>query len=391
LCFCGEINHNPDQCPDEVVSLATAGSFLANFAGSHFTCADPSGSVSRLLSKHRFQHKDTLKILAQMEAKNKNTLRIIFMGTPDFAVASLDVLVKAGYNIVGVITAPDKTAGRGRKLKKSEVKLYAETAGLKILQPVNLKDPVFLDQLKALQPNLGIVVAFRMLPETVWSLPELGTFNLHASLLPQYRGAAPINHAIINGERETGVTTFFLKHEIDTGNIIFRKKVTIEPDETYGQLHDKLKVKGAQLVLKTVKAIEEGNYKLISQHELVSPDEVLKTAPKIFKDDCRINWRSRSEEIHNLVRGLNPVPAAFSYLRNPQGDELQMKIFRTHYKIFNHNEPIGALVTDNKNELAVYTADGIVTIDELQMEGKSRMMIKAFLNGFKFSPWWKFV
>lgn len=326
-----------------------------------------------------------------MEAKDKNSLRIIFMGTPDFAVASLDVLVSAGYNIVGVITAPDRAAGRGKKLKKPEVKLYAETAGLRILQPVNLKDPLFVDELKALHPNLGIVVAFRMLPEKVWALPELGTFNLHASLLPQYRGAAPINHAIINGDKETGVTTFFLKHEIDTGNIIFRKKVTIEPDETYGQLHDKLRVKGAQLVLKTVKAIEEGNYKLISQHDLVSPGEVLKAAPKIFKDNCRINWENRSEDIYNLVRGLNPVPAAFSYLRNPQGEELQVKIFRTHYRKVNHDEPIGTLITDNKNELAVYATDGIIHIDELQMEGKSRMMIKAFLNGFRFSQGWMFV
>ncbi len=320
----------------------------------------------------------------------KKQLRIVFMGSASFAVASLDALVKAGYPIVGVITAPDKAAGRGKHIRKTAVKEYAESAGLKILQPTNLKDPVFLEEYQALKGNLGVVVAFRMLPEAVWAFPEFGTFNLHASLLPQYRGAAPINHAIINGENETGVTTFFLKHEIDTGNILFREPVAIAPNETYGELHDKLTIAGANLVLKTVKAIEIKSYKLTPQHLLIKPGEALKPAPKIFKDDCQINWNSKAIDIHNLIRGLNPIPSAFSFLVSPDEVAFQVKIFKTNIEYKSHHEQIGNILSDQKSKLGVYVAEGIVNIEELQMAGKKRVFIKDFLNGFRISVGWKF-
>jgi methionyl-tRNA formyltransferase len=317
-------------------------------------------------------------------------LRIVFMGSASFAVASLDALVKAGYPIVGVITAPDKAAGRGKLLRKTAVKEYAESAGLKLLQPANLKDPAFLEEYKALNGNLGVVVAFRMLPEAVWAFPKFGVFNLHASLLPQYRGAAPINHAIINGETETGVTTFFLKHEIDTGNIIFRAAVPIAQDDTFGLLHDKLMAIGAELVLKTVKAIENDSYTLTSQHVLIKPGTPLKTAPKIFKEDCRINWNSKAIDIHNLVRGLGPVPAAFGFLVSPDEQEFQVKIFKTNIDYKTHHEETGSILSDQKSHLGVFVVDGIVNIEELQMAGKKRVFIKDFLNGFRISAGWKF-
>ncbi len=316
----------------------------------------------------------------------KKELRIVFLGTPDFAVASLDALVKAGYHIAGVVTAPDKPAGRGKKLRITAVKQYALDAGLKILQPTNLKDPQFLDELRALNANLGIVVAFRMLPEAVWQMPELGTFNLHASLLPNYRGAAPINHAIMNGETETGVTTFFLKQAIDTGNIIFRSPVPILPDETFGQLHDKLMAEGAQLVLKTVEAIEHDDYQPIPQEKLLDGDQVIKTAPKIFREDCEIDWQLPGKRIFDFVRGLSPIPAAHAFLEKPDGQKDQLKIFRVDFVDFRHSEKPGTIATDQKTEFGVYVPDGKIMILDLQMAGKKRHFVKDFLNGYRIEP-----
>ncbi|HEX8061356.1 MAG TPA: methionyl-tRNA formyltransferase [Cyclobacteriaceae bacterium] len=286
-------------------------------------------------------------------------LRIIFMGTPEFAVASLNVLVENGYDVAAVITAPDKPGGRGQQLQKSDVKVAAEKHGLKILQPTNLKAPEFIEELRGLNANLQIVVAFRMLPEAVWSMPSIGTFNLHASLLPQYRGAAPINWAIINGEKETGVTTFFLKHEIDTGNILFQAKETIMPDDDAGTLYHRLMNKGAELVLKTVKAIESGEYKMNPQ--MNSND--LRHAPKIFRETCVIDWNKKTRDIVNFVRGLSPYPGAWTTINGKT------------YKIFK--------VSINNTGIPMKTADGFVFIDELQPEGKKRMKASDFLRGYK--------
>lgn len=316
----------------------------------------------------------------------KKSLRILFMGTPEFAVESLKSLVENGYNVVGVVTMPDKPAGRGYKLMPSPVKQYALQQGLTILQPEKLKDSEFLEQLKQLNADLQIVVAFRMLPEVVWSMPPRGTFNLHSSLLPQYRGAAPINWAIIHGEKETGVTTFFLSHEIDTGKIIFQEKTTIRDGENAGSLHDRLMVMGAQLVLKTVDALLEGDVESISQETLFSNVSELKEAPKIFKEDCQINWNKTSYEIHNLVRGLSPYPAAWTELLS-SGDEEKprFKIFACEPvdEPFSNRLP-GTIRSDNKTFLEVATKDGFLRITELQLTGKKRMGILDFLNGYDF-------
>ncbi len=311
------------------------------------------------------------------------------MGTPEFAVASLEAIIDAGFDVVCVITSPDKPAGRGKKLNESEVKTFAINKGLKILQPTNLKSPDFIDELRSLNANLGIVVAFRMLPEVVWTMPELGTFNLHASLLPNYRGAAPINHAIINGEKETGVTSFFLKHEIDTGEIIFQEKVLIHPDETAGELHDRLMKTGAELVVKTTIAIQENNFPHVSQSALISANEIIKPAPKIFKDDCRINWTNGASQIYNMIRGLSPYPGAFSYLVNIENERFQVKIFRSTPKNCQHNFRPGEIEITGKEVLAVWVNDGKIIIDELQIEGKKRMQTRDFLNGFQLSEKWK--
>lgn len=316
----------------------------------------------------------------------KKELRIVFLGTPDFAVASLDALVKAGHHIAGVVTAPDKPAGRGKKLRITAVKQYALDAGLKIMQPANLKDAQFLDELSALNANLGIVVAFRMLPEAVWQMPEMGTFNLHASLLPQYRGAAPINHAIMNGETETGVTTFFLNHAIDTGNIIFRSSVPILPDETFGQLHDKLMVEGAKLVLKTVEAIKNDDIEPVPQKNLLDEDQAIKTAPKLFREDCEINWRQSGKRIHDFVRGLSPIPAAHTFLLKPDGQKEQLKIFKVDVVDLEHSEKPGTIITDQKTIFGVYVFDGKIMIRDLQMAGKKRHNVKDFLNGYQIKP-----
>lgn len=309
-------------------------------------------------------------------------MKIVFMGTPEFAVASLQILVENGYNIVGVITAPDRPAGRGQKLKPSAVKEYAQSVGLKILQPTNLKDPEFLTELSALQADLQIVVAFRMLPESVWNMPPKGTFNLHASLLPNYRGAAPINWAVINGEKETGVTTFFLQHEIDTGNILFQEKIKIAPDENVGVVHDKLMKLGAELVLKTTAAIESGNYMETPQNELM--DESVKPAPKIFKETCEIDWNNDTVAIYNFIRGLSPYPGAW-FKVNDNDQEKIIKVFESKPEYDNQSHQPGEVLTDNSHYLKVATKDGYIHIHQLQLPGKKRMHIEELLRGYSFS------
>lgn len=310
----------------------------------------------------------------------KRTLRIIYMGTPDFAVEPLRAMLQAGYNVMAVITAPDKPAGRGQKLHFSPVKEFSIAHGLKVLQPFKLKDPAFIEELQAFHANLMVVVAFRMLPEAVWAMPEYGTLNLHASLLPQYRGAAPINHAIINGETETGLTTFFIEKEIDTGNIILARKLPVLPSDDAGTLHDRMMVQGSELMLETLKLIETGTVELQLQEPLIESSKTLHTAPKIFKADCKINWNNPCVKIHNLVRGLSPFPGAFSILQNGEVDK-QVKIFKTSYQPGQNEQKPGTIVTDYKSKLAVMAADGIIFIHELQLEGKKRMNIAEFLRG----------
>ncbi|HYC84891.1 MAG TPA: methionyl-tRNA formyltransferase [Chryseosolibacter sp.] len=300
-------------------------------------------------------------------------LRIIFMGTPEFAVPSLEVLVENKFNVVAVVTAPDKPQGRGQKLAPSPVKETAVKHNIPVLQPPNLKAPDFIDELKSYKANLQVVVAFRMLPEVVWAMPECGTFNLHASLLPQYRGAAPINWAIINGERETGVTTFFLKHDIDTGNVIFQEKEPIGYDDTAGALYERLMNKGAGLVLRTVQAIATGEYSLTPQ----SDSGALKHAPKIFKETCEINWNAPAEQVRNLVRGLSPYPAAWTQFNGKTFKIYRVSVLRDRSELVS----AGTLNSDNKNYLYVRTLDGWVSIDELQPEGKKRMLTAEFFRG----------
>lgn len=300
-------------------------------------------------------------------------LRIVFIGTPDFAVASLQVMVEAGYNIVGVITAPDKPAGRGMQLQHSAVKKYALTQGLHLQQPANLKNPEFVEELRALKADLQVVIAFRMLPEVVWNMPPLGTFNLHASLLPQYRGAAPINWAIINGEQETGVTTFFLKHEIDTGKLLLQEKVALDDTITAGELHDELMHKGAQLVLRSLQLIENGTYTTNEQELLPG----VKHAPKIFTEHCLINWNATAEQVHNLIRGLSPYPAAFTHL----GGKV-LKVYRSSKELKAVTAAPGNMESDGKTFIKVAVQDGFVYLHELQLEGKKRMKVDEFLRGF---------
>lgn len=305
-------------------------------------------------------------------------LRIVFMGTPEFAVTSLQEIIKANYNVVGVVTAPDKPAGRGRKLQQSAVKEYALSQGLPILQPTNLKSPEFIDELKALQPNLQVVVAFRMLPKVVWQLPEYGTFNLHASLLPQYRGAAPINWAIINGETTTGVSTFFIDEKIDTGAMILQKEVSISPDENVGELHDKLMITGAKLILETLELIK--NDKVNPQKQSDHP--LLKEAPKLTKENTRINWEAPANQIYNHIRGLDPYPAAWSFFQNGTEQSL-IKIFEVGISHEPHEYALGKLIVEN-NELKVAVRDGFIILKEIQLPGKRKMKSKELLNGYHF-------
>ena len=308
-------------------------------------------------------------------------LRIVFMGTPEFASTSLKCLVAEGYNIVAVVTTPDKPAGRGQKIHESDVKLTAKELGLPILQPEKLRDESFLEAMRELKPDLGIVIAFRMLPEVVWAMPRLGTFNLHASLLPEYRGAAPINWAIINGEKRTGVTTFLLNHEIDKGAIIEQESVEILAEDNIGTLYDKLMHIGSKLVLRTVDKLAEGNYTTIEQMHI--DESTLKPAPKIFKEDGRIDWTKRGEDIVNLVRGLSPYPAAWSPIFKEGAECGSMKIFTTHFVADNKEGIVGEVVTDSKNSFGVRCADGVIYLDDVQLAGKKRMTIKELLLGWR--------
>lgn len=311
---------------------------------------------------------------------NAKDLRIVFMGTPEFAVPSLKALVEGGYNVVAVVTTPDKPAGRGRQLHESDVKITARELGLPILQPEKLRDEEFVAAMEALKPDLGIVIAFRMLPEVIWSMPRLGTFNLHASLLPEYRGAAPINWAIINGEKETGVTTFLLNHEIDKGAIIGQLREEITPDDTIGTLYDRLMHKGVGLVLETVEKLAAGEINPIEQQHI--DESTLKPAPKIFKEDCLVDWSKGGRQIVNFVRGLSPYPAAWSRLIR-DGEELAVKIFRTSFLEAAHREPLGTIRTDWREELEVACSDGWIRIHELQVAGKRRMTTHDLLLGFR--------
>lgn len=303
-------------------------------------------------------------------------MKIVFMGTPDFAVASLKALLNAGENVVAVITAPDKPAGRGQKMQSSAVKTFAEAHNIPVLQPLKLRDPKFLNELKSFAADLQVVVAFRMLPEVVWDMPPKGTINLHASLLPQYRGAAPINHAIVNGETVTGVSTFFLTHDIDTGNIIFREEVDILPQDTSGDLHDRLMKTGAQLLVKTVKAIEEGNYQETPQN---LEDTSLKQAPKIFKEDCNIDWNQSTQKINDLIRGLSPYPTAYTTLHDKV-----LKIFKATPEIAEVSEIPGSIISDEKTFIKFACTDGYIRIEDLQIQGKKRMKTEDFLRGYRF-------
>jgi methionyl-tRNA formyltransferase len=316
-----------------------------------------------------------------------NSIRIVYMGSPGFAVRPLQKLLEAGCNVVGVITAPDRPAGRGKKIRCSAVKefLNEHQIPIPVLQPENLKDPEFLKELQDLNPDLQVVVAFRMLPKVVWSIPTLGTFNLHASLLPQYRGAAPINHAIINGEQETGVTTFLIDEQIDTGNILMQEKIDIGEQETAGDLHDKLMELGAGLVLETVQGLSEGKLEAKSQDRYTDPKVSLNKAPKIFKEDCRIRWDLPGRDVSNLIRGLSPYPGAFTYLSRGEDEALLCKIFSASYEAIPHKDLPGTIYTDGKRKLEVRTKDGFIDIYSIQLEGKRKMHVRDFLAGFSLT------
>ena len=310
--------------------------------------------------------------------KDYKDLRIVFMGTPEFAVASLDALVKAGCNIVGVITAPDKPAGRGMQLQQSAVKKYAVEHNLHVLQPEKLKNPDFLTELKSLHADLQIVVAFRMLPEVVWNMPPMGSVNLHGSLLPQYRGAAPINWAVINGEKETGATTFKLKHEIDTGDILMQQSFAIGENDTAGEVHDTMKEIGAVVLVKTVKGLADGALKE-QQQTTNNKQQTLLHAPKIFTDTCKIDFTKTVEEVHNLIRGLSPFPGAFTTLNGKM-----LKIYKSEKELTNTNCEPGIYKSDGKTFLKFACTNGFILVKELQLEGKKKMMVEDFLRGYRF-------
>jgi methionyl-tRNA formyltransferase len=309
----------------------------------------------------------------------KSTLKIVYMGTPEFAVEPLKVLLEKGYNIVSVVTTPDKPAGRGRELKQSNIKRFALERGLSVLQPAKLRDEDFIETLKSLNADLFLVVAFRMLPETVWSMPPKGTVNLHASLLPDYRGAAPIHHAIINGETVSGVTTFFISHEIDTGAILLQRKVKIENDENAGDLHDKLMITGAALLLETVEKIEADDIEASPQPDICD----IHPAPKLFRETCEIDWNLPVEQVRNLIRGLSPHPGAWCELKN-ETKTLQIKILKAHVASMTAaNKPAGTILSDGKSSLQIACSDGFISVDELQPQGKKTMSVKAFLAGYR--------
>lgn len=315
-------------------------------------------------------------------------LRIVFMGTPEFAVASLGSLLMNGFNVVAVVTSPDKPAGRGRNISKSAVKEFSESSLLPILQPDNLKDPSFIDKLKRLRPDVFVVVAFRMLPEAVWSIPARGTINLHASMLPQYRGAAPINHAIINGETLTGVTTFLIDDKIDTGNILLREEVNIFPFENAGELHDKLMKHGARLVIKTLEGVAENRLKPQPQTNFMIPGEILHPAPRIFPENCVIDWNNDPEYIHNFIRGLSPDPGARSSFKNEK-KIISYKVFESQPEPANNIFEPGSIISDGKSFFKIACKGGFIKIFSLQIEGKSRLNSEEFLRGFKIAEYSK--
>ena len=330
-------------------------------------------AVTGIMPKFVFSNKE------MFDNMTKESLRIVYMGTPDFAVESLRCLVEGGYNVVGVVTGPDKPVGRhGSVLQPTPVKQYAVEHGLRVLQPERLKDEAFIEELRSLQADLQIVVAFRMLPEVVWSMPPLGTFNLHASLLPQYRGAAPINWAVINGDTETGVTTFFLKHEIDTGAVIRQVRVPISDTDCVGDVHDRLMLLGGGVVCETVDAILDGSAAATPQEEMIT--EELRPAPKIFKDTCRIDWNRPAKQVYDFIRGLSPYPAAWTTLVAPDGTETVLKIYETE-RLSLAPQPCGTVETDGKSCLYIHTADGALRIRTLQLAGKKRMGVEDFLRG----------
>lgn len=311
-----------------------------------------------------------------------NTFRIVYMGNPDFAVRPLEIMLQHNYNVVAVVTGQDKPAGRGKKINESAVKVFAKEKNLPILQPETLKDEVFLQELQTLNIDLIVVVAFKMLPKVVWQIPKIGTINIHASLLPQYRGAAPINWAIINGEKKTGVTSFLINEVIDTGNILLQKEVDIADDETAGTLHDKLQESGSQLLLETLQLLENGKTQGIDQKTMFQNESDLKPAPKIFKDTCKINWNDSTENINNHIRGFSPYPGAWTQIQKNNTISV-FKIFVAHCIIENHTLPVGVIVNKN-NSIAITTQDGFIQPIEIQIEGKRRMNIHDFLNGFSF-------
>ena len=315
-------------------------------------------------------------------------VRIAYFGTPEFAASQLEAILKVGYEVVVVVTMPDKPAGRGRKIQYSDVKKTALEHNLPLLQPEKLKDPLFLEQLASYQADLFIVVAFRMLPSAVWQMPKLGTFNLHASLLPQYRGAAPINFAIINGETETGLTTFFLNEEIDKGAIIIREKVAIRPDENAGELHDELMLLGNKVVVETIQKIENGEVCALPQEEL-SENQILKPAPKISKDFCNVDWSQDCQTIYNHIRGLSPYPAAHTSIYPENGEAIELKVFSSTIERCTPNLPIGSIVTDNKKYLKVALKDGFIHLTRVQQAGKKAMPIDEFLRGTQLYGAWK--
>ena len=314
--------------------------------------------------------------------KQAKDLRIVYMGTPDFAVAPLRALVEGGYNVVAVITTPDKPSGRGLKVNESAVKRYAMEVGLPIMQPEKLRDEQLVADFKALDADLGIVIAFRMLPESVWNMPRLGTFNLHASLLPQYRGAAPINWAIINGDKETGVTTFFLKHEIDTGDVIYRDVVAIDEEDNAGTLHDKLMLQGGDTVVRTVEAIVRGEAAAVEQSAMYENECDLRPAPKIFRDTCRIDWTKNVGQVYDFVRGMSPYPAAWCELVDAEGKEVALKVYEVAKEPCAHGKECGTLVTDGKSYVKVAVEGGYVSLVEVQLAGKKRMPVADLLRGF---------
>lgn len=349
--------------------MAPIGAFLT-WKATHDSTTIGKDALRTWWKKHTYRIRQFIK-----------PARIVYMGTPEFAVSPLDTLIRNGHKVVGVVTVADKPSGRGLKINESAVKKYAVEHNIPVLQPVKLKDPEFLGQLKALKADMFVVVAFRMLPREVWSMPRLGTFNLHAALLPQYRGAAPINWAVINGERFTGVTTFMIDDRIDTGGILLRERCPIKPEDTAGDIHDRLMELGSTLTLQTVEGLILGELELHNQQEFIQGEEILHDAPKLTPENCRIDWNSGTNAVYNHIRGLSPFPTAWTTLSNEDGETVQLKIFFGR-KSERKGRP-GEILSDGRTYLAICTSDGAIEVSELQLAGKKKMDVKAFLAGFR--------